>query len=255
MYCLTKLERWPRIEAVAERTIRDPGLEPDDRIQAHVLWAVAIWHQKRYEEATVRLKEMFQDYRYGLRGGTVFDEYYGAMAAFYLGEDQFRLFEAVPVHESSILTDLEQKARYLIDGQTWYHESIKQNNGYWATKAAFKIGLLYELFFNAFMYSPMPSNLTDTEEQEAYRCVVSNKFIALVRKSIRIYDRGVAMSERIGVRNDSTQAMMEHLETMKERYIQEQTRCEIYKDEKWLRLLGLDPETAVDRPGKPSPTR
>ncbi len=254
LYCLMKLERWPEIEQASKRTLQDPGLEDDDRVQAKVLWAVSLWHQKRYQEAAENLEPTFRDYRYGIRLGTVFDEFYGAMAAFYLGEEQARLFDQVPVREKSILLDLEQKARHLMQGQHWYHESIKQNNGYWATKAAFKIGLLYESFFNSFMDSPMPSNLTEADEQEAYRCVVSNKFIALVRKSIRIYDRGVAMSQRIGVQNDATQAMVEHLNAMKERYIHEQTRCEIYKDEKWLRMLGLDPETAVDTPGKPSRT-
>ena len=211
---------------------KSTGLNDDDMLELHVRESVLIFQRDGAEKAAPRLEDAYKEWERGWNSQRVLNNYFGAMAAFYLGEVERERSRTVILQLPSekVMEGLNVKARHLLEAQDKYVRCIKTNNIYWATAAGYRVGELYENLYDDFLGAPHPENQT-AEQKEVYDCILAKRITVLMHKAIRIWDDAVRMGTRLRVDNEWTKRTHEKLEVIKARYLKMTERCEVWNEE------------------------
>lgn len=246
--CFHELERWDETLALIN-AMREGGSvrEDDDKIELMVREAAAAYHKDGIEKAAPLFAAALQEYEIGLRRGDVVNEYPGAMAAFHLGKIERERFDAVRLtvgDKKEMEARMEEKAERLMKAQSFFLRSIQQDNAYWATASGFQIGRIYRAFYSDIQKSPLPEGIGEgSEEAEMYRCMLSEKVRVLLKKSMQIYDRTLAMGERLRVKNNWTRKTRDDLAEVKRLYLEDMKKCEKVLPEEEVTMPPEPPES------------
>ncbi len=229
--CLHELKRWQALLAELDELKDSYGLlSADDRVEIDTRRGVALYSMGEHERAEEQLKDAFQQYRIGLLRGDVYNEEYGAMAAYYLGLIQRQYFldiELAAPDKQQLEQQLESKAQRLLDAQDLFLHSIEQDNAHWATASGYQIGLLYRDFYLAFKQAPLPPEIgSEADEIQMYRCMLQKQVQSLLRKSMKTYERTLEIGERLRVHNRWIERSREELSEIKQLYLDDIKTCE-----------------------------
>lgn len=230
--CQAELKRYAENVALSAQLLAEGGerMAREDRAEAMARRGEALLFLDREDEAATELKAALVVYRAGLRAGDIADERAGAMAYYYLGELEHRAFartELLVGDPAGMAERMETKARHLLNAQEQFLECIKQDNAFWATAAGLRIGRLYREFYEAINAVPLPANLRPGgDEAQMYQCVLGKRALVLLRKAMRIFDRTLAMAERLRIHNPNVDDTRRALDDVKALYLHETERCQ-----------------------------
>jgi hypothetical protein len=126
-------------------------------------------------------------------------------------------------------TALERRAHLLLAAQREYFNTMTRTDAYWSAASGYRIGAMYESFWDAIMTAPTPpprSEMTAEERaiyEEEYRSSLALLVKPLIRHSIRYWELTLMMVERTGVRSEWTARMRGDVERMRGRLMDQPT--------------------------------
>ena len=142
-----------------------------------------------------------------------------AQAEFWLGEasrGSFKeaLLDPGAMDDSRLQDALEQKSRFLLAAQDHYLKAIHKGDGEWATAAGFRIGEMYESFYDELIQAKPPPGFT-AEQRALYESELHKKVRRLVEKAIRIYEQTLTQAQESGSKSSYRQKTQESLDRLR----------------------------------------
>ena len=230
--------RWREALAVAESLLRVGGLEPDERAEAMSRRASALLGSGDLAAAAWAARATLRFYRTRKHGNHVRDPYFVASAGFTLAETIRLQSEAITIPPGTAEEQhavLERRAQLLLRAQRSYFDTIRLTDPYWASAAGYRIGAMYESFWEAIMAAPVPPPKREMSQAElaVYRAEYRRRLAELVRPltrhAIRYWELTLGMVERTGVRSEWAEKTRVDLEKAKSRLLADASRAEILR--------------------------
>jgi len=146
-------------------------------------------------------------------------DFFLAMAHYYLAALPHLSFRELKLDPqgSRLAQVLDEKARLLLLSQAGYIRAIKAKNPYWAAASGFQIGSLYREFYTALLMAlpdftrqaaknarqaRIPLEEAKRQLVQVYLEEVHKAVRPLLLKAIRVFEKNVEMSERVGVQSN-----------------------------------------------------
>ncbi len=255
------LERWDDGSAMADRLLARDDLSVDERVEAMARKAQATLGNGLRDEARSQARRTLSWARRRPEDDRVRDVYFIAAANYVLAET-FRLqAEAIAIPEGGVAVQrpiLERRARLILDAQREYFNTIRNSDARWSAAAGYRIGQMYESFWDAIMSAPVPppsepleGELLEVYNQE-YRTSLARLVKPLIRHSIRYWELTLVMVERTGVETEWTERIRRDLERLRARLLAQPDGPEGFDS---LRSSGeRDPREAGSAPGADEPS-
>lgn len=221
-YVALCLKDYDEADKIFTDLMNNSSLSDMDVIEAKTNLGVAKYNKKDYKESSELFNQVIIDYAKISKEKYIENNYFVAQSIFYLGEiDSSRMQEIVLEFPQEVLEQrLEEKAKLLLSAQNYYLRVIKTGNILWATAAGFKTGELYEVFYNHLINAPIPEELTD-EQKEIYKEELKKKIAVLITKAVRVYEATIDVGKRTGMDSKWIQYAKEHMDKLKNLFIEE----------------------------------
>jgi tetratricopeptide (TPR) repeat protein len=198
-----------------EKLLQRPEIKPVEKGSALLQIGVCRIEGKARAEGEMQIRQALEIFD---REPAV-DPSLPAQAEFWLGEAFRGGFSESALDPAAMSSDalsdaLEKKAQYLLSAQGHYLRSIRQGDGEWATAAGFRIGEMYETFYDQLIHAPVPSNLTEAQ-RNLYEEELHKKVRNLVEKAVRIYEQTLSNAQNTGAQNAYRQKTQDALERLR----------------------------------------
>lgn len=222
------LERWDSAVAAADWLLAREDLSPDERLEAMGRRAQALLGAGHLDEAERQARTALGYFRSGSEDGLVRDNHFAATANFVLAEVLRRRAEAIEIPPGGIEAQrpvLERRAQLVLDAQREYFNTIGHEDPRWAAASGYRIGAMYDAFWEAIMDAPVPPPRRKLPEdhlpiyREEYRKELARLVKPLIRHSIRYWELTLMMVERAGVDTEWSTKIREDLEKARERLL------------------------------------
>ncbi len=207
----------PSAVSLYTRLLEAADLGPADRAEAYLRRGTSLLNLGQYGEAERDLKASLEQaglaYDNVLDGNELAAEVHFRRAEIYerlCGNVRLKL----PVEKMK--EDLADKARFFRQAQHAYIDALNVRNPYWATASGLKLGELYENFYRDVLTAEVPSDFAE-QERRFYFQELRGRLRPLLQASLDIYEKNVAMSERIGADNEwvaETERRLERLRAL-----------------------------------------
>lgn len=206
---LAKCERWDASQRVFEALLERDDLTPDDRVEAMARRGVARLRQGDLDDAEQKLRLVFV-YRDRLEGqaeARLETDYYLAFAQLHLAEVAHQRSNQTALRwpEAQMSRDLEQKAALLLLARRRYIDAVRYGSADIAQLAAYRIGSLFQEFYDAVMAVPPPRGLEaegQQEKRDIYFEELRKKLRVVLEKSLRGHEHNIELFERLGVESE-----------------------------------------------------
>jgi len=207
--CYGKLERWADSELVFEALLKRDDLSPDDRVEALSRRALSRLRQGDYSDAEqkFRLVFVYKDKLEASAEARLDTDYYLAFSQYHMGEISHAQSNAISLRwpEAQLGKDLEEKSKLLLTARRRYIEAVRYGNPNIASMAAFRIGTLFQEFYDAVLSVPPPAELDGAdrvEQQQVYFEELKKKLRVVLEKSLRGHEHNIELFERLGVESE-----------------------------------------------------
>ncbi|MCA9662981.1 MAG: hypothetical protein KC486_31880 [Myxococcales bacterium] len=213
--CNAELEQWEAsAESYREARARAEGALPSVRVELATREGFARFQLSDFEGAQKLLKEADAVYLAAEEAGSErFTTYYFVgMARFYLGAIHHRRFREVVIRlpEKTMAEDFARKFELLTEAQEAYNYTIKAKHMFWVSAAGYQLGSLFEEFYDALMYAPVPEWLDDKQRQVYYE-ELKDQLRPVVNKAIWVFEKNLETARRLGYESDFIEATEEKL--------------------------------------------
>lgn len=144
--------------------------------------------------------------------------YFVGMARFYRAAIHHRNFREVPVRlpEKVMAEDFARKLALLERAQDGYNATIKAKHMFWVSAAGYQLGALFEEFYDAMMYAPVPEWL-DANQRQAYYETLKSQLRPVVNKAIWVFETNLETARKLGYDNQfvaQTEAKLSELQSV-----------------------------------------
>jgi len=224
------LERWDPALETADLLLQDDELSVAERIEAMARRAQALLGLERLEDARAQGESAVAYYRSRPEEERPRDDYFISAAAFVWAETLRLEAEAIELPEASAAVQhdaLESRAQGILDAQQAYNRAIRFGNPHWAAASGYRIGAMYDRFWELIVSAPVPepeSEMTPEEREEfrnEYRTTLARVVKPLVRHAIRFWESTLLMVERTGVQSEWAVRAREQLELARARLLEQ----------------------------------
>lgn len=224
------LERWEGAVEAAEWLLAREELAPDGRLEAMTRRAQALLGAGRLEDADRQARTALGYYRSGSEKGFVRDNHFAAGANYVLAETMRRRAADIQIPPGGVETQrpvLEQRAQLVLDAQREYFNTIGYKDAAWAAVSGYRIGEMYDAFWEAIMRAPVPPPRREVSEKlmpvyrEEYRKELARLVKPLIRHAIRYWELTLMMVERTGVDTQWGRRIREDLERARQRLLEQ----------------------------------
>ncbi len=205
-------------------------LTPDERMEAMAMRARLLLSAERREDAAHQARQALGWMRRQPDGERPRETYFSAAANYVLAETYRMRAEEISVPEGALQAQraiLEQRAQLMLMAQRTYFDTMRHTHPHWAAAAGYRIGAMYETFWEAFMSAPPPPppRALEGEEleffQQEYRRSLARLIKPLIRHSIRYWELTLVMIERTQVRTEWTMRIRNDLEAAEARLLEQ----------------------------------
>ncbi len=142
-----KLKDWPSVTRVNQEFTKRFGNDLNRVVQALCMVGVALYMQKKSDDAVVQLEKAIATYTQ-LKNPSTANKYYAANAQFTIAEIAHEAMSDIALLQPDDLYKklLKQKADYLARGAKAYSKVVAYGVSEWTTRSVFQIGQSYEDF-------------------------------------------------------------------------------------------------------------
>jgi len=219
--CEAELERWERSAlsyAAADALAQAEGALPSVRVEILARRGFALFQLEQFDEAVVALDEADAVYEAAMADDTErFDTYYFVgMARFYRAAVWHRRFRSLEIRpgQREMAADFERKLELLTQAQDAYNHTIRAKHVFWVSASGYQLGSLFEEFYDALMYAPVPEWLTDAQRVTYYE-ELKKQLRPVVNKAIWVFEKNLETARRLGYENpfiEKTEAQLARLQ-------------------------------------------
>ena len=204
-----------------------------DFLELSIKYEVALYHEKRFDDAeftVLKAYRQFKKYRNIFPYLSREQRYFLSMGYFFIGEITAQRFEQIEIKGSIKKTAsiLDRKSELVLRAQNYYMNSMNFKDKYWATASGYRIGEMYDVFYEQIIKAKINVKLT-FEERIVYKEELKLRIQSLLKKAIAIFEENIKMSERLSENNIWIKKTLERLEDAKKKYLQIK-RIEIQKE-------------------------
>jgi tetratricopeptide (TPR) repeat protein len=201
--CLTRLGRYDEARAQLEAILVQFGVPPLEANEARARLGI-VWYRLGDEiMAEYYLRPALATYQENVQRGLL--QYRAAFGEgfFVLGEIAFRHFQELKIEGEGpqLEESLRAKAAALFAARAHYENAIRTYEPEWIIAALFRIGMCYELMYDAILAAPEPTELTPAELAE-YRQKLRAKIQPLFDKTLTVYRRCLEFAVQLNVTGD-----------------------------------------------------
>lgn len=201
--CEAEIDHWER-SAISFGQVLELGgdaLIPSQRVEALTRQGFALFHLDRLDEADALFAQADAIYEAATDSGEerFADTYFVAMARFYRAAVLHRRFRAAPIRlpEAQMEKDFEAKLRLLEEAQAAYNQVIRARHIYWVSAAGLQLGSLFEEFYDAVMYAPVPDWL-DEAQRRIYYAELEDQLRPVIEKAIWVFEKNLETARKFG---------------------------------------------------------
>jgi TolA-binding protein len=208
-------EKWDAAADTYRRYARE-GKSFDRRVEADTRLATVLLKKGDVRGAERALASASQA---GGKNGARLNEgkYFAAQARFMQGDRVLAEMDAIKIEGEprTLGKRLEKKAELLRKASSLYLEVVELRVAEWVTAALFKIGRSYELFAEGLRSAPVPSGLSEEEEQ-SYRDQLGSFIVPIEEKALEAYESGYQKALELEVLNKWTEELRSGLTRLNE---------------------------------------
>lgn len=217
--CEAEIGQWERSAAsfAAMLEAGGEGMLAADRVMALARRGFALYQLERFDEADATLAEADAIYtttteakheRFG-------DTYFVAMARFYRAAILHVRFRALEIRlpEAQMQLDFQAKLTLLEQAQDAYNDVIRARHVFWVSAAGYQLGSLFEEFYDALMYAPVPEWL-DEQQRRTYYEELEQELRPVVDKAIWVFERNLEAARKLGYDNEFVALSEQQLERL-----------------------------------------
>jgi len=136
-----------------------------------------------------------------------------AWAYFNIGDTTFAETAQIKLTRRNLKEDTQKKMTTLLAAEQYYLTVLGLKHPFWNTAALYKIGAAWEKFADDFEHSPMPSGLTDMEQEE-YKLQLSEAAQQFRAKAAAAYKKCLDEAKANHIFNDYTEKAEERLSVL-----------------------------------------
>ncbi|MEM7137991.1 MAG: tetratricopeptide repeat protein [Myxococcota bacterium] len=226
LYIETK--RYDDALEVAERLEGQPGLTSDERSEIMARRAEALLGTGAIEDAARAAEDALVFFRTRSDRDRVRDPFFAASASYTYAESIRLRSEAIQVPAAEVEAQhavLETRAALLLQAQRAYFDTMRYRDAYWASAAGYRIGAMYDRFWDAVIEAPVPPPTRTLSAEERtiydlqYRRRLAELAQPLVRHAIRYWELTLSMVARTGVDSEWTTRIEADLERVRARLV------------------------------------
>jgi len=202
------------------------GLTSDERSEVMARRAEAWLGRGELDAAATEAREALLYYRTRSEEERIRDPFFVASASYTLAETVRLRSEGLAIPKAEVEAQravLERRAGLLLQAQRTYFDTIRLTDAYWASAAGYRIGSMYDAFWDAIMTAPVPPpkrEMTTAElviYRQEYRLRLAELAQPLIRHAIRYWELTLRMVQRTGVRSEWTGRIEADLEAARAR--------------------------------------
>ena len=202
------------------------GLTSDERSEVMARRAEAWLGRGELDAAAAEAREALLYHRTRSEEERIRDPFFVASASYTLAETVRLRSESIVIPPAAVEAQravLERRAGLLLEAQRTYFDTIRLTDAYWASAAGYRIGSMYDRFWDAIMTAPVPPAgraMTSAElaiYRQEYRLRLAELAQPLIRHAIRYWELTLAMVQRTGVRSEWTGRIEADLEAARAR--------------------------------------
>jgi tetratricopeptide (TPR) repeat protein len=216
-----QLERWEESAASYARALELAETSPPSfRVEALARRGYALFQLDRLDEADADLARADAIHDDAAAHGTerFANFYFVGMARFYRAAVLHRRFRELPIRlpEARMATDFAAKLDLLVRAQDAYNHTIRAKHVFWVSAAGWQLGSLFEEFYDALMYAPVPEWLDDRQRRVYYE-ELKKQLRPVVNKAIWVFEKNLETARALGYENpfiDRTEESLAHLQAV-----------------------------------------
>ncbi|WP_181233838.1 tetratricopeptide repeat protein [Enhygromyxa salina] len=218
--CEAQVLAWERSAASYAQVIELGGdaLIPSQQVEALARQGFALYQLGQLEQADAVLANADAIYEAATSAGQerFSDTYFVAMARFYRAAILHLEFRKVRIRlpEAQMDADFEAKLALLERAQAAYNEVVRARHVYWVSAAGYQLGSLFEEFYDAIMYAPVPDWLDDAQRR-TYYLELEEQLRPVIDKAVWVFEKNLETARKLGYDNEFielTQAQLGHLQ-------------------------------------------
>lgn len=218
--CEAQVLAWERSAASYAGVIEVAGdaLIPSQQVEALARQGFALYQLGDFEQADAALARADAIYEAAIDEGQerFSDTYFVAMARFYRAAILHLEFRAVRIRlpEAQMHADFEAKLAKLELAQEAYNEVVRARHIYWVSAAGYQLGSMFEEFYDAIMYAPVPDWL-DEAQRRTYYLELEEQLRPVIDKAVWVFEKNLETARKFGYDNEfieRTQAQLGHLQ-------------------------------------------
>ena len=215
--CLEAQERWVDADAALANILARTGLADRDVLEATVRRGHAMFALERLDEAEERYRQVLRRRR---GGGEPRSQHLSrphfAQAQFGVARIEHTRFSSQPIRlpQAVMERDIQDKAATFLRAQAAYLRSMSYKEFEISAGSLLRIGKLYEDFFEDFMSAPLPDELENQEEVDAYLGLLRTKIRPLLERAVHVHKRNLRFATRLGEDHELVGRTREHLERL-----------------------------------------
>ncbi len=219
-------KNWQKISDLLDNNFKKYSFEDNqwDYVELAIRYQVALFNLERYDDSEflfMRLNDKLKRNKHLITYLGRDQRYFLSMGYFFAGEINRLRFESIPLGGSmkNLASILDQKAEFILTAQRFYLKSISFVDRYWATASGYRIGEMYDKFYDQVIKMKIPIKLT-FEEKVIYKEELKIRIQNLLKKAINIFESNIEVSERISENNIWIKKTLERLRKAKKKYLE-----------------------------------
>ncbi len=230
-----KNKKWTKINELLDKYYKKFNFIDNkwDYIELSIRYEVALYHKNRFDDAeftSLKAYRKFKKHRKIFSYLSREQRYFLSMGYFFVGEITHKRFKEIKIIGTvkKMTKILDKKSELVLRAQNYYMNSMNFKDKYWATASGYRIGEMYDIFYNQIVKAKINVKLT-FEEKIVYKEELKIRIQNLLKKAIAIFEENIAMSERLSENNLWIKKTLKRLENAKTKYLQIK-RIEIEKE-------------------------
>ena len=214
--CQEQTERWADLKESVPVLLTGSDWSVRQRLELTVRQGLAHYFLGQLARAERSFEDALEQYRQNSEVPSLRQNVYVSRAQYLIGEIYRGLFESIqfrlPVE--SMRRDLMDKSSFFLKGTRAYLKCVRLSHRQWAVAAGYRLGRMYEQFFDDMMGAEIPPEL-DAEDRAVYFEELRSKIRSLVVRAIEVYERNLGMSDRLGTSSEWVELTEKGLERLR----------------------------------------
>ena len=201
---LAQERRYPEALTTVTTLLANPNLSYPELLEAQARHGYVLLELNRLEDARVGLLAAIATWR---KIPKLDDQYFVAMAHYYLGEIEHRKFAKMQIRlpDEQLRIDLDAKAAVAARAYDLWREALRFRHAYWATASGYQMSQIFLELWRATVLAPFPTKMNVVARNE-YVKEVHHRVRQHLEKALEGHQTNVELAKAYSVETEWSNA-------------------------------------------------